>query len=212
MCQSGFSSSHRHVINTQARWLKVTSRGSAQSDRQRRTVGWPNLGPLWPSDGQTSPSEKRIVLFNAYPKHWGNGDVSSVASSVRCICDTAIPRGEIEVFRGGSRRRSRKALPLAAARAAASARGTLAAGLTQSPAQASGHGCGGISGENGGIEALRNSHAAMLQAASQAAESEDEELRHKAQVALANSVVELDSAIAALAKLRARARVQERRD
>ena len=165
--RGGFAGSHRHVTNTKARWLKESAVGRAPIDRQRRNVG---LGPLWTGAGEQDAKgfAQPITLFNAFPKHWGRRVVSSGPSLPKCICHTAIPRGEIETFQGSARQRSR-----------ALAKGVLSAGRPQhsagveQPAAKSRQSCSGI-------ELLRESHREMLDAINAAAESGSPSLRRKA--------------------------------
>jgi hypothetical protein len=196
MWRGGFRGAHRHVANTQARWVKgPVVLGRAPEDRQRRTVG---LGPLWTGEGPHEPLRLKppgIQLYNAWPKRWGEAAAAGrhTPESSLCICHTAIPRGEVELFRGGSRSRKRNA---PARPATAVARETAAARPDRSM-------------QSVNVQQLRESHLGLLDAAQQASGSADPALRDKARFALEGRLLAIDSAIAACAALRARARVEE---
>lgn len=173
--------------------------GRAPEDRQRRNVG---LGPLWTGEGPHEPlrlTPSGIQLFNAWPKRWGEAaDASRQAPGpALCICHTAIPRGKIEMFRGGSRSRKRNARDDGAARPATTVDRETAAARPNRSVQ-SVH-----------VQQLRESHLGLLNAAQRASESADPALRDKARSALESRLLAIDSAIAACAALRARARVDE---
>ena len=196
--RGGFASTHRHVIDSRGRWLKDGSKlGRAPEDRQRRLVG---QGPLWTGQEGALGAEARrrpqpLVFFNAFPKRWGEGEGLDAASE--CICHTIIPRGTLEEFRGGSRSRSRARTAAAAAAAAAGGHGVPTCGAAR------GGGVGG--GHSEKIAHLRQSHLDTLEAAQRIGERGDVALQQRA---LAAHLREIESALAALAALRAKARVE----
>lgn len=209
--RGGYSSTHRHVANPKARWVRgPVVRGCAAEDRQRRNVG---LGPLWTGEGKREHFESSsIQLFNAWPKRWGeveseNGELRSTGPAL-CICHTAIPKGTPELVLGlrnrkrGSATRQSSDVGQADRHAALSsiARGAASEGRGQQ--LSSGTRC---------VEQLRESHRELLRAAERAAGSADPGIQERARSTLEGKILEIDSAIAACASLRAKARVMELR-
>jgi hypothetical protein len=168
MWRGGFVSTHRHVTDTQGRWLKDSSK-----------LGRP----------------RPLVFFNAFPKHWGQ----EPEAARECICHTVIPRGTLEDFRGGSLSRSR--LRAATGGANAGSRLGVAAGASDEdsiparrPLSAS-------------LHSVRASHLETMEAARRIGERGDVALQHRT---LATHLQQIESALAALAAVRAKARVDGR--
>ena len=193
MWRGGFVSTHRHVTDTQGRWLKDISKlGQARVDRQHRLVG---QGPLWTGEEGALSSEARrrprqIVFFNAFPKHWGQ----EPAAASECICHTAIPRGTLEDFRGGSLSRSR--LRAATGGANAGSRLGVAAGASDEDSIPS------TRFLTASLRSVRASHLDTLEAAKRIGERGDVALQQRA---LATHLQQIESALAALAAVRAKA-------
>lgn len=202
MWRGGFVSTHRHVTDTQGRWLKDSSKlGRAPVDRQHRLVG---QGPLWTGEEGALSSEARrrprpLVFFNAFPKHWGR----EPAAASECICHTVIPRGTLEDFRGGSRSRSRRR----AATAGGADAGCCLVGCCSMAVAAGARDEDSIPARrllSGSLRSVRASHLDTLEAAKRIGERGDVALQQRA---LATHLQQIESALAGLAAVRAKARV-----
>lgn len=209
--RGGFTSTHRHIVNTQARWLRDEALGRASEDRQRRVVG---QGPLWTGEEGALGSEARcqprsMVLFNAYPKHWGS---PTDEKTDKCICGMSAREesgtGECTGTADAAVRTSRGCRD-ATKSASAARRGVLATGrATLSEIVRPPRNCRRGPSSNHRIDQLRESHMDMLAAAHKAAENSDSSVRQAARIALENKVLQIDATIAALAAMRGRARVE----